>query len=80
MKDKPPQKARIKVKLQLLKILEIDEVAMSYRTQYIVNLEWFDPKITFHNIHPDKKLNSLVEEEKQTIWTPTSEDCCLSKI
>ena len=71
MKDKPPQKARIKVKLQLLKILEIDEVAMSYRTQYIVNLEWFDPKITFHNIHPDKKLNSLVEEEKQTIWTPT---------
>ena len=71
LKDKPPQQAVVKLKVELLKILEIDEVAMLYRTKYTVNQEWFDPRITFYNLHWNQELNNLVEEEKQMIWTPS---------
>ena len=71
MKDKPPQQAVVKLKVELLKILEIDEVAMLYRTKYTVNQEWLDPRITFYNLHWNQELNNLVEEEKQMIWTPS---------
>ena len=71
MKDKPPKDAVVKLRVELLKILEIGEVAMLYRTKYTVNLEWLDPRITFYNLHGDQNLNSLVEGEKQMIWTPS---------
>ena len=34
-------------------------------------MEWFDPRITFHNLHDDQGLNTLIEEEKKKIWTPS---------
>ena len=70
MKDKPPKAALVKLRVDLLKVLKIDEVAMLYKTQYTVNLEWLDPRIIFHNLHKDQGLNILVEEEKHKIWTP----------
>ena len=70
MKDKPPKAALVKLRVDLLKVLKIDEVAMMYKTQYTVNLEWLDPRIIFHNLHKDQGLNTLVEEEKYKIWTP----------
>ena len=71
LKDKAPQEAVVKLKVELLKILEIGEVAMLYRSKYAMYLEWLDPRITFHNLHENQNLNSLVEEEKNTIWTPS---------
>ena len=70
MKDRPPKAALVKLRIELLKVLNIDEVSMLYETQYIVNLEWLDPRITFYNLHEDQGLNTLVEEEKLKIWTP----------
>ena len=70
MKDKPPKAAMVKLSIDLLKVLKIDEVSMLYKTQYIVNLEWLDPRIIFFNLHNDQGLNTLVEEEKLKIWTP----------
>ena len=71
LKDKPPKDAVVKLRVELLKILEIGEVTMLYRTKYTVNLEWLDPRITFYNLHENQKLNSLVEKEKEKIWTPS---------
>ena len=70
MKVKAPKHALIKLRVDLLKILNLDEVAMLYRTQYIVHLEWLDSRILFNNLHNNQGLNTLVEEEKQKIWTP----------
>ena len=70
LKDKPPTQALVKLRVDLLKILEIGELAMLFRTQYTVYQEWLDPRITFYNLHEDQNLNTLVEEEKQMIWTP----------
>ena len=71
MKDKPPKHAEVKIRLELLKILEIGEVAMLYRTQYVLYQEWFDPRIEYYNLHKNQGLNTLVQDEKQLIWTPT---------
>ena len=70
MKDKAPKAAVVKLKVDLLKVLQIDEVGMLYESQYSLNLEWLDPRITFYNLHEDQGLNTLVEEEKGKIWTP----------
>ena len=70
MKDKPPKEAFVRLSVDLLKILKIDEVAMLYKTQYSVNLEWLDPRITYYNLNENQGLNTLVEQEKEKIWTP----------
>ena len=70
MKDKPPKEALVRLSVDLLKILKIDEVAMLYKTQYSVNLEWLDPRITYYNLNENQGLNTLVEQEKDKIWTP----------
>ena len=71
LKDKPPSNAVVKIRIDLLKILEIGEVDMLFRTQYALYLEWFDSRIRFFNLHPKQGLNSLIFEEKQKIWTPS---------
>ena len=71
MKDKPPKEGVVKIRVELLKILEIGEVAMLYRTQYVLYQEWLDPRIELYNLHENQGLNTLVEDEKQMIWTPT---------
>ena len=71
IKENPPENALVKVKVQLLKILEIGEVEMKFRTQYNLFQEWVDPRTRFNNLHTNHYLNSLVEIEKNRIWTPT---------
>ena len=71
LKDKPPKQGIVKVRVELLKILEIGEVAMLFSSQYALQLEWLDGRITYYNLHGNQSLNTLVEEEKQMIWTPS---------
>ena len=71
LKDKPPKKAVVNIKVQLLKILEIGEVEMMFRTQFKLYVEWLDSRIMFHNLHENQGLNSLLQKERQEIWTPT---------
>ena len=54
-----------------MKNLEIGEVAMLFRNQFKLYMEWFDSRVTFYNLHANQGLNTLVEEEKQKIWTPS---------
>ena len=44
---------------------------MLFRNQFKLYIEWFDSRITFYNLHEDSGLNTLVEEEKLKIWTPS---------
>ena len=63
LKENPPQDAEVKIKIELLKILEIGEVEMLFRTQYAITLEWFDSRLTYYNLHTDQALNKLTHEE-----------------
>ena len=71
LKDKPPKETVLKIKIELLKILEIGEVEMLFRCQFKLFLEWFDSRVTFYNLKENQLLNTLVEDEKQNIWTPS---------
>ena len=44
---------------------------MLFRNQFKLYMEWFDSRVTFYNLHKDSGLNTLVEEEKKKIWTPS---------
>ena len=61
----------VKLKIELLNILEIGEVEMMFRTQFKLYVEWFDSRITFYNLHGNQGLNSLIQREKEEIWTPS---------
>ena len=71
LKDKPPKQAVVKIKIELLKILEIGEVEMLFRNQYRLYMEWFDSRVTFYNLQENQGLNTLIQEEKDRIWTPS---------
>ena len=71
LKDKPPKETVVKVKIELLKILQIGEVEMLFRNQFKLRMEWYDPRVTFYNLHKNQGLNTLVEQEKAKIWTPS---------
>ena len=71
LKDKPPRNAKVKMRIELMKILEIGEVEMLFRVKFALSMEWFDSRITFHNLHGNQLLNTLIDDEKQRIWTPT---------
>ena len=55
----------------MLKILEIGEVEMLFRTQFKLYLEWLDARVVFYNLQGNQGLNTLVQDEKQKIWTPS---------
>ena len=52
-------------------IQDIQEVAQFLKLKFKISLQWNDARITFYNIKPDEKMNSLSLEEQLFIWTPT---------
>ena len=71
LKDRPPKNAVVRIKIELLEILEIDEVKMQFKNQFKLYMKWLDSRLTFHNLHEQQSLNKLVDEEKNEIWTPS---------
>ena len=67
---KPPKKALVKVKIELLNVLEISEIGMLFKSQFKLYLEWFDARLKFHNLHEGKVANRIVDKEKNEIWIP----------
>ena len=70
LKDKPPKAAVVKIRIELLQVLEIGEIKMLFSTQYKLHMQWFDQRVTFYNLNDNQELNSLVQDEKHKIWTP----------
>ena len=44
---------------------------MLFRNQYRLYMEWFDSRVTFYNLQENQGLNTLIQEEKDRIWTPS---------
>ena len=71
IKGKPPKKAEVKVKFELLNILEIGEIEMVFRSQFKLYMEWYDARLSFLNLHNRKVANRLVMTDQKKIWIPT---------
>ena len=59
------------LKMELIKILEIDEVEQKFTTQFDLHLYWNDFRIQYQNLKKEIDINLLTREEKNSIWMPT---------
>ena len=71
----PSKKSRmktleVKVKVNLLSILEITEVENSIELQFGLHISWLDSRLQMKNLQADKNLNTLTEAHRNKIWIP----------
>ena len=60
----------VKVSMRLLRIVDIDEVDHTIYFQFEIILEWNDRHLSFNNLKEEEYLNSLTDDEIQSIWLP----------
>ena len=63
-------KLKVELKVDLIKILKIDEVNNVFTTQFKLDITWKDSRLKFWNLKIDQKMNILTEKEKWEIWIP----------
>ena len=63
-------KLEIKVSIDLVSIVNIDEVASIFQVQFTLHLSWYDSRLTFDNLKNNTWLNTLSPREKDSIWFP----------
>ena len=60
----------VNVSMRLLKILDIDEVEHSIDFQFDIILQWNDHRLSYNNLKNQEYLNSLTDDDIQSIWLP----------
>ena len=58
------------MQVSLLSILAIDEVEQRIKTQFIMNMSWYDFRLELYNMKSNPHLNTLTNWEKNNIWIP----------
>ena len=58
------------IKIDLIAILEINEVAQKFKTQFKIFIMWFDFRLKYYNMKLNVNLNTLTKDEKGSIWVP----------
>ena len=53
-----------------MKYTDIDEVDHTIDFQFEIILEWNDRHLSFNNLKEEEYLNSLTDDEIQSIWLP----------
>ena len=56
--------------MKIQDINEINELGMNFKVKFKVNMEWFDPRITFRNLEKSSNENLLDLDEVGQIWIP----------
>ena len=60
----------VNVSMTLLKIVDINEVEHSIDFQFDIILQWNDHRLSFNNLKNQEYLNSLTDDDIQSIWLP----------
>ena len=58
----------VNVSMTLLKIVDINEVEHSIDFQFDIILQWNDHRLSFNNLKNQEYLNSLTDDDIQSIW------------
>ena len=61
---------KVNVSMRLLKIVDIDEVEHSIDFQFEIILQWNDHRLSYNNLKNQEYLNSLTDDDIQSIWLP----------
>ena len=60
----------VSVSLRLLKVMDINEVENTINFQFEIILEWRDYRISYSNLKNQAFLNTLTQENIESIWLP----------
>ena len=60
-------KIPVNISVDILKIIDIDEVAGIFKVSFELHSSWFDPRLTYVNLKNNTDLNTLTEQEKVEI-------------
>ena len=50
--------------------MKISEVDFEFEMKFVMTMEWFDHRFSFHNLKNLSGQNVLTEQESQAIWIP----------
>ena len=68
--DSGINKLNVDLKVELIRILKIEEVNNVFVTQFKLEIIWKDSRLEYWNLKEDGNMNTLTEKEKQEIWIP----------
>ena len=68
--ERNPIKMPVNILVDILKIIDIDEVAGIFKVSFELHSSWFDPRLTYANLKNNTDLNTLTEQEKDEVWSP----------
>ena len=60
----------VNISIGLKKILKIEEVQHKFTLKFRLIMEWFDYRITYHNLKTSRSSNALAAEEVDKLWIP----------
>ena len=74
-KNVPPiisrnERVNVLISINLLKLVDIREEDYSIDIQFSILLEWQENRATYHNLKPEKSLNSLRTVDIDQLWLP----------
>jgi hypothetical protein len=60
----------VNISVVLIDIENIDEEKNEFKVKYMVSLEWYENRVTFHNLKTSMKMNVLTEDDVERLWIP----------
>ena len=60
----------VSISITLMKVVEIEEVDHSIHLQFQISLSWKENRVKYQNLKKETSLNTLTEENIETIWLP----------
>ena len=69
-RDKTSDKNTVKISMTLERIQSISETASSITLLYNLEMQWWDPRLTYENLKNVSELNILTGTENKMIWQP----------
>ena len=65
--------AEVKISINLMKVVEIEERDHSIHLQFEINLQWREDRVKYQNLKDEVSLNALSERDIRTLWLPRIE-------
>ena len=60
----------VNISITVKDILSIQEVNLVYTLKFRLLMEWYDYRLTYHNLKMERSANLLAREEIQKLWIP----------
>ena len=68
---KEEEKLQVKLLVNIINILEINEVEESLTIRSLITRQWYDKRLTYHNLKENENFNTLSIADQNILWYPS---------